>query len=185
MNKKQAKQYLLEISNIYDKYNLKYFLLHGTLLGAIRDGNIIDNDTDIDLGHLKNWWSNGILVAKVTKDLYNKGFKIKRIWNGGERIAICKNNIRISNEYYKRKGKVFFNYGDNGYREFSETFFKKLDRIDFLGRIFNAPHNPKKFLKLLYGKDWKIPISKDKTKYYNRKSIKWNKSIEIKTIIKW
>ena len=40
------------ISNILQKNNIKYWLCYGTLLGAIRENDIISYDYDFDLGCL-------------------------------------------------------------------------------------------------------------------------------------
>ena len=43
-----AKQNLLDFKTILDKNNVKFLLMHGTLLGAIREQNFIKHDIDID-----------------------------------------------------------------------------------------------------------------------------------------
>ena len=38
------------VIKVFEKYDLKYFMLGGTMLGAIRHGGFIPWDDDIDLG---------------------------------------------------------------------------------------------------------------------------------------
>ena len=39
-----------EIKRLCDKHNIKYFIIAGTLLGAIRNGEIIQRDDDMEFG---------------------------------------------------------------------------------------------------------------------------------------
>ena len=43
-----AKRNLLDFKTILDKKKVKFLLMHGTLLGAIREQNFIKHDIDID-----------------------------------------------------------------------------------------------------------------------------------------
>lgn len=43
-----AKRNLLDFKKILDKYQVKFLIMHGTLLGAIREHGFIKHDIDID-----------------------------------------------------------------------------------------------------------------------------------------
>lgn len=55
---------LREFGRVCEKYNLKYFLVHGSLLGAIRHNGIIPWDDDIDVGMFREDYERFIEVAK-------------------------------------------------------------------------------------------------------------------------
>lgn len=55
---------LKKISDICDKYNLKYFALWGTLLGAIRHKGYVPWDDDLDIGMLREDYDRFFEVAK-------------------------------------------------------------------------------------------------------------------------
>ena len=65
MNVKQATQDLLEMKDILDKLNIKFWLTHGTLLGAIRDKSFIETDRDMDIRILAKDWSPRICEAFI------------------------------------------------------------------------------------------------------------------------
>ena len=70
MNIKEGEKLLLEIKKIMDELNIVFFLRHGTCLGAVRDGQLIEWDDDIDIYYLRslysksNQWVYLILKAK-------------------------------------------------------------------------------------------------------------------------
>lgn len=54
-----------EIKRLCDKHNIKYFIIAGTLLGAIRHGGFIPWDDDMDVGMLREDYEKFIKVAKT------------------------------------------------------------------------------------------------------------------------
>tara|TARA_Y100000389_G_scaffold24758_1_gene21459 strand:- start:34774 stop:35544 length:771 start_codon:yes stop_codon:yes gene_type:complete len=100
---------------IFDKHNINYWAIGGTLLGSIREGKIIDHDDDIDLSidykdkiKIKNNTNNilndfeyvGLHIAFYVSDInYDHVFKIfKKNKNYPKHLEYGKNNA-ITNEY--------------------------------------------------------------------------------------
>ena len=52
INKEELKKRLFNTVDILEKNNIKYWLDFGTLLGAFREGKIIEHDYDVDIGIL-------------------------------------------------------------------------------------------------------------------------------------
>lgn len=54
-----------KVTGICDKYNLQYFLIGGTLLGAVRHGGFIPWDDDFDLGMPRKDYDEFLKIAQI------------------------------------------------------------------------------------------------------------------------
>ena len=159
-------QNLLSISSLISEKKIEYFIFYGTLLGIIRENNIIKGDDDIDF--MVNHKSKKLLLKKMS---LNKKFKI---------------NMKVSNNYFVQYIKK-----NNGLITFVDFYFytkdsKKsyiIDRHNWLGNInnkrfalhfpkkmifpidkskkFNLPKRPKMVCSYIYGKTWLTPLEKN------------------------
>ena len=50
MDIQKGEKSILEIKELMDELDVIFFLRHGTCLGAVRDGQLIPWDDDIDIG---------------------------------------------------------------------------------------------------------------------------------------
>lgn len=64
---------LREIKDVLDNKGIKFWLEGGTLLGAVRDGKIIDWDSDVDLG---TWYDNVKQMTLTAPDFRRRHFMV-------------------------------------------------------------------------------------------------------------
>ena len=64
---------LRDIKEIFDKHNIKFWLDWGTLLAAIRDGEIMGYDDDIDIGMMNDDFKK---IYPILPEINKKGFFI-------------------------------------------------------------------------------------------------------------
>ena len=167
------KKEFLKICDILNELKINYFLQTGILLGAIRDNDFIKWDWDIEI----SVFSNELLpnIDLIVNKLKNDGFKIKQI-NKKKKDS----KIDFVGEYpedvtgytiwswnYSQIKDVYWR------REFSvpSKFLNSFSKINFLGRQFNCPNNPEKYLEFAYG-NWKVPLRSSDKDLYNSKSYK-------------
>lgn len=138
MDKNIAKDNLLTLKKIFDDNNLKFHLVHGTLLGAVRDKDFItgDSDTDIMID-----FEDISLLSDITPILINNGLIPLRI--STNEISFVKNNEYIDIEFQHKKTR----------------FTEKLDKINFLDVEFDIPSNHDEYLTICYG-NWRIKSDK-------------------------
>jgi len=154
MNKEVSKKNLIDFKRVFDKHNIKFTLAFGTLLGAVRQQDFIDWDSDTDVLCFREDY---LKVESAFQELESLGFYIPRV------------NIPLLDHYLIRDGeKIDINWlVDNGHGELlyadwikwhKRFFIHPLPTIDFLGEKFPVNSNVVEFLEFTYGKDWRIPM---------------------------
>ena len=179
------KKEFLKICDILDKLNVNYFLQTGILLGALRDNSLIKWDWDIEISVFGEEFIN--VIDEVAKELSKNDFIINNInkkKNDSKIDFVGKldesvTGYTIFSWYYSKIRKVYWR------REYSvpEKYFKKLSKINFMGREFNCPNNPKDYLAFAYG-DWRTPIRTSVKDVYNTRHFKNKKIFTILETIK-
>jgi len=154
-----------------------WWLDYGTLLGAVREGDFIKGDNDVDLG---------IHAKHMTKELCNKineSPKLECASGSGDFDKFYKTEVHLIDEDGKRvsvDGKGIFNdiyvyypvendyvMGDcDKYYRTPKEHLDKLTSGTIHGKRFPIPSNAKKLLEFVYGEDWKTP-NKGKTSHAN------------------
>ena len=146
-----AKENLLLFRDILYKEGVEFFLLYGTLLGAVREKDFLSYDTDTDIGILEK---DREAFIKVIPKLLNNGFEIIRTKAPDDLITFMRKDEYIDVGIF-RKEKGYFKYQNNYIKE---DFFKEFEKIDFLGKEFLVPKDYTLLLREWYGENWKVPI---------------------------
>ena len=155
LNAKRARESLLLFKEIMDKHKAKFWLMYGTLLGAIRDGDFIKWDRDIDLGSFE---SDAEKRWPAILELIDNGFNVLRTDPVGNTVQFLREDTEIdlaSYEPYTRRGHDMWRWS-----RFVEPhdYFTGFEEIDFLGTKFLIPEKWEMFLRDHYKGDiWKTP----------------------------
>ncbi len=161
LDQEAALKDLKDIKKVLDEVGVKFWLFHGTLLGAIRNDDWIPWDDDVDICVMEE-----DLLPKL-KEIRKRFMDLGFIARDPEKTAGTKLNLYRYNQKNSIDG-LFLDptYKNNKYRlsrtiRYPRTFFEKEQTIEFKETIFNVPSPPEEFLSWTYGK-WKKPIKSDR-----------------------
>jgi len=171
MDHDQAIEYLLKVKEVFDRHDVKFWLIYGTLLGAVRDGDFIVGDKDIDLATYED---DAEKRFPAILELEEFGLKVIRTNTFDNSFQVKKNLICIDfgsmsrhRDYMWRNGRFYE----------PRDFFSELIEWPFLGTTFLIPKNYTEYLEThYYGDRWKAPDPTCKhAKLYRVRSGNWNK----------
>lgn len=156
--------HLQYISDLLTKHNIKHWLMYGSLLGGVRQNDIIPYDYDFDLGaHIED--TDKILA--LNQHIGNYKFKKLHIGNTWRvSLKIFYKDIEMGDIYlYQKFNDGFmrrFDISSGTYfwpkSTFPAWFIEQLDKIKIRNTFFPTPRNPEILLEHWYGSTWKIPI---------------------------
>lgn len=142
--------------NIIKETDIKYGLIFGTLLGAIRENNFIAHDEDTDVFILHEYKDHFFELLPTLKE---NGLELVRY--NGNLLSFMKDDEYIDIYFFKEKNKFRvkkIRTLDDSYN-IPAKYMNTPIKYHFLDMDILIPNNPEKVLKILYGKNWKIPKS--------------------------
>ena len=151
IDKKVAIENLKELATVFHKHGLKIRPAYGTLLGIVRDSDIIDWDEDIDLFILSEEKQT---LFEAFYDLIKIGFEILREEHGEHLYSIRKNGEYID-FYIMDSISPEIRTAYDGFA--LEKHLLDVEPVDFKGVDVYLPIDSDEYLTLQYG-DWRTPL---------------------------
>ncbi len=168
---KLRKKAFLEVTNLFKKNHIDFFLYGGVLLGFHRDKNFIKWDWDVEIGMFE-------------KDLDLNYEKIVRIlkFNNFSIISKNKDELKIIFTKYSKPSITQFEINGLVYDYINKNFIRKklnipskflrnLSQIKIFNQKYFTPSPRSDFLKYFYD-DWKKKINTTKKEIYLSKKIR-------------
>ena len=165
------KKILTDLSEVLDNYNKKYFIIWGTLLGAVRHKGFIPWDTDIDIGILRNDFEE---ISKIlTDNLENKYYidfsKVKK--ENVIRVCLSKtNNLHIDIEIWDEDINTLSYKDEKNEYVYKKDYFFPMKNYKFENLYLPGPNKEELILEEYYGKNFKN-IGYKKYALFNKREI--------------
>lgn len=138
------------------------FLAYGTLLGAVREQNLIGHDSDVDLGYVSRHTHPLDVIResyRLQRDLRERGFDVDRYSAAAFKVDVVEGDggVRGLDVFggYFLDGRLYL-MGEIG-TPFQEDWVFPLGTCTLVGRSWPAPARPEKMLEATYGPSWKVP----------------------------
>jgi len=141
--------------NLVDKSGIRYGLILGTLLGAIREKGFIPYAEDTDVFVL---WEDREKFLSLLKTFRQHGLELVRV--DSDMLSLMRKDEYIDVLFFKLRHKFGIKrirVTCNDY-ECSASHLENPVRIMFLGLNIPIPSNPEELLCKTYGETWRIPI---------------------------
>lgn len=172
MIREHADKLLSDVHQILTAHNLTHFLIDGTLLGAVREKDYIEHDTDIDLGVYAEQWTEDI-VATVCETATAHGivtWHIYGVFGSYFQITLKRDDIKLDLFFYRTMRSLrYFHAFQNGGKDlpndvityaYPAEMIDVLTVIDFRGMMLPVPAQFERVLEEKYGLDWRT-VRKD------------------------
>lgn len=141
---------------------LEPFLAYGTLLGAVREGQVLAHDSDADLGYVSRF-TTPVDVAResfrVQRTLAEHGWSTTRYSGAAFKVLVRPEpGVTIGLDVFGGfldAGRLYL-MGEVG-TEFEREWIDPLGTAGLDGRPMPVPARPEKLLEAMYGPGWRVP----------------------------
>ncbi len=178
-NIQRARKVLFDVLTLFDKYSVNYHLEGGTLLGIVRDKDLLPWDYDVDVSIPEE---EAEKIVAMKRDLLRLGYKLTIRRSAANHGPIAKGAYSIFkikpllpyifqmvNPAYLKHFVVldiFVKTNDETHTYWQaqgkvmrveKKFYKSFEEIEYKGKWVRVPNDYKDYLTQKYG-DWSVPV---------------------------
>ncbi len=157
--KKVALEAQVEAEEIFrDIFSKDLFIAYGTLLGLVRENDLIGHDDDVDAMFLldaQNGYDAGRELFGIAQTLKDAGQNIVNVFPGGNFHWVMSNNIMLDIFGCWSDGAILSSYMCSFDGNMSDLL--PVSKQELCGISVCVPANPEKILEGIYGEKWTVP----------------------------
>ncbi|MDO7867457.1 hypothetical protein [Nocardioides jiangxiensis] len=151
-----------DVLSVLHDLDIDAFLAYGTLLGAVRNGQLIGHDSDADLGYVSRW-SHPVDVMResfrLQREIMERGYPVTRYSGAAFKVDVVESDGSV------RGLDVFGGFMLDGKLHlmgeirtpFKQEWITPLGTTTLEGWEFAAPADTDRFLTATYGAGWRVP----------------------------
>jgi hypothetical protein len=179
-----GRRLLFRVTDMLERYGIPYHLEGGTLLGIVRDGDLLAWDHDLDISipaeYIRgfDFWKRLILRMKLyrvtarrfTADSADHGwakgdFRIFRVCCRAKGVGLLQSLKSVTQNGWPRLD-IFVKYRFNGkvwwaaksrVMAVDDSHYSSYETVEYFGRKLRVPVDYKEYLTRKYG-DWSLPV---------------------------
>ena len=166
LNKEKGSEVLREGCHLLDTLNFPYVLATGTALGIYREGNFIQNDTDLDVDLIATDISEkqlNILASRFITLGFTMGRRVTYRRKTQQVVFFNKDEVIFDMCLWRKKGDFYYNYLPElglKVRKHPSRFYDVIDTLVFNDVKYSIPKDIEDWLAYQYGGDWRTPKAK-------------------------
>jgi hypothetical protein len=159
MDRGVAFNMLLDIREAFRQQGTQFFLTLGTALGAVRDGDLIAFDRDIDVGFLFEELEGPVLFMDRLKALRFTVIPVSAPFKEIRAFKLRRDGVNADLAGYMRWHRK--RYCVSSLHDYALVYpadmLERLDLAHLRGEVFCVPSPPEEYLELQYGRTWRVP----------------------------
>jgi phosphorylcholine metabolism protein LicD len=155
----------LEISDVIKFLNklesCDYFFSCGTALGLVREGKLLDWDTDVDIDIIE---PTELIIESIINQMKKLDYSFQRVLKRNGRYSQI---VFFKEPYHSIDFCFWYKNNNNLINDVPETYvfkrthplkiYNKFKEIKIKNIDFKIPYDTDSYFKLLYGEDWQTP----------------------------
>ena len=157
----------VEVYETLSAMKARVWITGGTLLGAVREGDFIIDDDDVDMDMIEDEF---LAIMYDLKATFLRAGYIVRLKDGrNPKMSIYKSGFKLSIGALKPSGKWL----TRPIQKYPSRLFSEEHFMTFKGVRCLVPFPPEEYLEHVYGLNWTVPVKSDNddiTDYHSIKS---------------
>lgn len=162
---------IIKFLKILKKQKIDFFLIGGSLLGAVRQESFAGSPQDIDLGIKEDHFSKLLDATPLLKKKSGATAIRRQTCDKLEKLQILFRYTLVDVSVFSKRNGMWIGEPEKdqklNYTTFPIEDLEHLVAINVYGKQFLAPGNPEIYLKKVFGENWRTP---DKKQFF------WNKN---------